>query len=266
MKRIYAILFIVLLSLSLQSCNKRNPSSVQQRNIVKIDSTISITLREVLGIKPRNLMFDCVTTRFYPETPNYILYQFHPVIPHYILFNGVDRTNAYYFMFGPGECTIPMGVFVNGKAPFFLNINNIVQACTLLATDYYYEVLNGNGPWTMFEYPKIMFVPENTIWGYCGGSLKIANEYADSLLGAGAQTQAFSPGHYSHFFDIDSLGSIVSPPGWAYGFDVVYPYIFRCSVDTHRINAIVHNFGIRYPDSIYIWHYDWKGNSCYSWF
>lgn len=232
-----------------------------------LESGLVINLSENLAPSQRTLTFNCSTEKIYGCMNFRIINRVRVGLGSIaIWFDGIDNPHICLTALGPARANIELGTLTNGNYNITISTAKQITQATLDVTADRYVIVYKPNLHVSFEHRILYRVPSTTYWGFIGyhreSSLRLAQEFVDSLRRLGTQPVRLSNGYYG-YFETDSSGNIITPNNLGYYF--VKPFAHRFVGDSLAIRSLVKRFGKSLGDSLTIRVYGSRGEAYYSW-
>jgi hypothetical protein len=227
----------------------------------RLDSVIDIRVHERFLSSGRALEWECTTQKIYPCYNYGLLIEIVDIpFARSVEFVGIRVPELCLDAFGPATKRIEFGQVRTGDSAFRLAANGSTLHGTMRITPDSIVVIGGDGPWTRFPSPRLLRVPEGSLWGTIGWGPRDqalrAQAFLDSLAALGASVPISQHGDYD-VFRVDASG--VTIPG-DHGYWFERDFALRFDGDPGPLEGLVRDFG----DSLSISMFSDRGTAWHS--
>jgi hypothetical protein len=253
-----SLLLLLILSL-LSSCLKHEKEYLPLGDV-------NLQMTEELTVNSRRLHFNFFTEEKYECLDNIIRYSSSSG-PENIDITLIDVEKSEFCLTGPGPAieTIDLGSFGPGNYPVFIKVGNTQNTGSLQVTDETYIIGFDDPQMLIAFYDTLNRIPDDFFWGVVGyhfedDEVKV-DAFLDSLESFGAQPRTLTPGEYG-YFQVDSIGKIIIPENPNFNFTESFAYEYTEPIK--KIQDLIDYFYGVYPNSIFIYLYNSKGEAYHS--
>jgi len=160
-------------------------------------------------------------------------------------------------------CTwIDLGFLETGIFPVKITINDVMNTGTLQIKTEKYVVNIQNSQLLKVMYDTLLRIPDYTIWGLVAYNdttgISATALFLDSLQSIGALPATLAEGNFG-YFETDSNGKIIIPENVGWNFTQSFTYQYFDEWD--KINEIVWYFTFTYPRELFIYIYNYQGQT-----
>ena len=248
-----ALLLLAIFSL-FSSCLKHEKEYLQL-------GEVSLQMTEELSEGPRRLHFNFFTVEEYNCLDNVIRYS-SSSDPENIDITLIDVEKSDYCLTGPGPAieTLDLGSFGIGDYPVSIKVGDAENTGSLKVTEESYVIDFDDPQLLNIPYDTLYRIPENTIWGLARyfepeGEEKV-DAFLDSLENIGAVPLILNHGDYG-YFQADSAGKIIVPDYLE--FEYAKSFVYDYDGTTSEVGSIISYFADVYPQYLYVYLYNSKG-------